>query len=497
MSERVTVAELISPWLELKSAEYADIQVQRLVLDSRRIQPGDTFVAVIGHQADGRRFIDAAIATGANLILAQSDPDNTHGTTEFRASVPIVYLNDLNHHLSELAGRLYHHPSQHHHLIGVTGTNGKTTISQLITQWLTLLGKKSAVMGTTGNGFLEQLQPAGNTTGSAIDIQETLSSLVTQGATYTAMEVSSHGLVQDRVKALHFDVGVFSNLSRDHLDYHGDMDAYAEAKKLLFRTHQCQRVVLNADDVVGQLWCDEFDEAIGVSLLACPQTRTGVWATDIQYTEDGIHLSFDSSWGSGHFSVPLIGAFNASNVLLAFTAMLVLGFDKDDLVTTAAQLCPVLGRMELFQSPGLAKIVVDYAHTPDALEKALSALRVHCQGKLWAIFGCGGDRDRGKRPMMAEIAERLADHIVLTDDNPRSETPQDIIQDMLQGLASPGEAHVEHQRRKAAEFALSHADENDIILLAGKGHEDYQVTADGVCHYSDRESAMTLLGLAE
>ncbi|ASA55202.1 UDP-N-acetylmuramoyl-L-alanyl-D-glutamate--2,6-diaminopimelate ligase [Vibrio gazogenes] len=495
MCDSISIAELISPWLRLEATAYADIPVHRLALDSRQIRSGDTFVAVIGHQIDGRAFVDAAVTAGANLVIAQSDSHKQHGTIESRASVPIIYLDELNAHLSELAGRLYHHPSQHHSLVGITGTNGKTTISQLIAQWVNVLGKQCAVMGTTGNGFLEQLQPVGNTTGSAIEIQETLSTLVNQGANYTAMEVSSHGLVQGRVKALYFDVGVFSNLSRDHLDYHGDMASYAQAKKLLFCTHQCQRAVINVDDPIGRLWCDELDEAIGVSLSEQPQTRLGVWATAIQYREDGIHLSFDSSWGSGSFSVPLIGAFNASNVLLTFATMLALGFDKDDLVATAGHLSPVIGRMELFQKAGRAKIVVDYAHTPDALEKALSALRVHCHGKLWAIFGCGGDRDRGKRPLMAAIAERLADHVVLTDDNPRSEAAQLIIQDMLQGLQSPADIHIEHQRQTATEYALSHADENDIILLAGKGHEDYQVTAEGVHHYSDRETAIRLLEL--
>ncbi|MDW6093747.1 UDP-N-acetylmuramoyl-L-alanyl-D-glutamate--2,6-diaminopimelate ligase [Vibrio rhizosphaerae] len=495
MCESVSIAELISPWLQLEATTYADVPVRRLVLDSRQIHSGDTFVAVIGHQIDGRTFIDTAIAAGANLVIAQSDSQTQHGTIEARAAVPVIYLDELNTHLSELAGRLYQHPSQHHSLVGITGTNGKTTISQLIAQWLNILGQRCAVMGTTGNGFLDQLQPAGNTTGSAIDIQETLSSLINQGANYTAMEVSSHGLVQDRVKALHFDVGVFSNLSRDHLDYHSDMATYAQAKKLLFCTHLCQRAVINVDDQVGRSWCDELNDAIGVSLSERPQTRLGLWATDVRYREDGIHLSFDSAWGSGNCSVPLIGAFNASNVLLALTTMLVLGFDKDDLVATAGHLCPVVGRMELFQTAGRAKIVVDYAHTPDALEKALSALKVHCRGKLWVIFGCGGDRDRGKRPLMAAIAERLADHVVLTDDNPRREPAEQIIEDMLQGLQVPANVHVEHQRQKATEFALSQAGENDIILLAGKGHEDYQVTAEGTHHYSDRETAIRLLEL--
>jgi UDP-N-acetylmuramoyl-L-alanyl-D-glutamate--2,6-diaminopimelate ligase len=350
-------------------------------------------------------------------------------------------------------------------------------------------------MGTAGNGFPGQLKPAINTTGSAVAIQRHLSELLDQDAGYTAMEVSSHGLVQGRVKALNFDVGVFSNLSRDHLDYHGDMDAYGDAKKLLFTTHQCRHAVINVDDPLGKSWLLEMKNAVAVSLVARPEAKSALWATEIQYTESGMRLSFDSSWGAGTLSVPLIGAFNACNVLLAMAALLVLGVDKDQLINTAPELVPVTGRMELFHVPGKAKLVVDYAHTPDALEKALAALKGHCHGHLWAIFGCGGNRDKGKRPMMAQIAETLADKIVLTDDNPRNESPEAIIEEMKAGLAHPANVSVEHSRYEAIKFALEHSQPQDIILIAGKGHEDYQVMSEETVHYSDRESAQQLLGM--
>ena len=221
-----------------------------------------------------------------------------------------------------------------------------------------------------------------------------------------------------------------------------------------------------------------------------------MWASDVAYAETGIKLAFDGSWGQGQLSVPLIGQFNASNVLVAFATLLSLGIDKQTLIDTAPQLQPVIGRMELFQVPNKAKVVVDYAHTPDALEKALAALRVHCSGKLWAIFGCGGDRDTGKRPMMAVTAEQFADKIIISDDNPRSEDPALIVKDMLAGLSEPEAAFVEHDRYQAVKFALEQAGNNDIILLAGKGHEDYQVLKDETIHYSDRESALQLLGIS-
>ena len=493
MASEMTLAQLIAPWLTIDDSSLAQTQITSLELDSRKIQTGDTFVAVPGHAVDGRDFISKAIEQNANLVLAQACELSPHASITYQDSTPVIYIDSLEQRLSELAGRLYQ--SQGNRIIGVTGTNGKTTISQLITQWIDLLGKRAAVMGTTGNGFLSDLKQAANTTGSPIEIQKTLSELAQQGAEYTALEVSSHGLVQGRVKALNFEIGAFSNLSRDHLDYHGTMEDYGEAKFSLFSQHNCKRAVINVDDEVGEKWLSRLPDALAVSLTPKPSLTRAVFAQSVRYSESGIELSFDGQYGEGVLSAPLIGEFNASNLLLSFACLLSLGFDKQALLDVAPQLTPVIGRMELFSSQGKAKVVVDYAHTPDALEKALMALRVHCQGKLWAIFGCGGDRDTGKRPMMAAIAEQYADESILTDDNPRSESPQAIVEDMLKGLTQPEKAHVEHSRYEAISYALSKAGEQDIILLAGKGHEDYQVMANETVHYSDRESAQQLLGI--
>jgi len=493
MNTSKALSELIGPWLTVNNSELAAIPVTRLELDSRKVRHGDTFVAIIGHAVDGRKYISTAIEQGANSVIAQACEHHPHGEVQWQKGCPVIYVAQLDRHLSQLAGRLYGpHKS---HLIAVTGTNGKTTITQLIAQWIGLLGKKAAVMGTTGNGFLDDLKPAANTTGSAIDIQAQLYQLGQQGAEYTALEVSSHGLVQGRVKKLAFDVGIFTNLSRDHLDYHGTMEEYAKAKFSLFTAHQCRHAIINVDDHIGQQWIGELTDPVCVSLKTRPDTPRALWATNVRYAETGITLHFDGHWGQGELHVPLIGEFNASNVIQAFAALLSLGFDKHRLVQTAPELKPVLGRMELFQIGNKAKIVVDYAHTPDALEKALSALRVHCNGKLWAIVGCGGDRDKGKRPMMASIAEQFADRVIITDDNPRSEDPADIVKDMLAGMRNAEQAVVEHSRFLAAKYAIDNASCDDIILLAGKGHEDYQVMATETVHYSDRESAQTLLGL--
>ena len=488
------LSELLLPWCELTQS----VAISSMTLDSRNVSSGCLFIAVKGHAVDGRQFIPLAITKGAVAIVAEADDENTTGTVATIEGAIVVYIDSLSEKLSAIAGRFYHADKRKMKLVGITGTNGKTTVSQIIAQWATLLNTPAAVMGTTGNGLLTDLKPALNTTGSPLEIQQTLSELDSIGAELTALEISSHGLVQGRVNALSFDAAVFTNLSRDHLDYHGTMANYAEAKKLLFTAHQPKNSIINADDAIGLSWLKELPQAVGVSLnedQLVGHSGQKVFATSVAYSTNGIQLTLASDWGDAELSVPLIGAFNASNVLVAFATLLSLGYDIKELAQSASQLSAVIGRMELFSAKDKAKVVVDYAHTPDALEKALQALRVHCVGKLWCIFGCGGDRDTGKRPMMARIAEEQADVIILSDDNPRTEDPALITKDMLAGLLKSDAAHVVHDRFEACQFALSQANEKDIILLAGKGHEDYQVLAGKTIHYSDRESAQTLLGL--
>ncbi|PSW04602.1 UDP-N-acetylmuramoyl-L-alanyl-D-glutamate--2,6-diaminopimelate ligase [Photobacterium lipolyticum] len=474
----------------------AELEVNSLTLDSREVQAGGLFVAINGHAVDGRRFIPAAIDAGASVILAEADSIADHGDIVEQAGAIIIYVANLGSQLSALAGRFYGQPDSQLTLIAVTGTNGKTTISQLLAQWADLLDYRSGVMGTTGNGLLNQLKPASNTTGSALDIQQVLADLVAQGANLAAMEISSHGLVQGRVRDLNFSASIFTNLSRDHLDYHGDMENYADAKKTLFTEHNAGIPVINADDETGRAWLSELPNAVAVATDKASfagHQGPALWLTAVTYSTQGVSIAFDSSWGQGHFTAPLVGSFNVSNLLLALATLLALGHPLAKLTATAPKLQAVIGRMEVFQRPDKSMVVVDYAHTPDALEKALQALRVHCRGKLWCIFGCGGDRDSGKRPMMAQVAERLADHIILTDDNPRSEDPAIIVADMLRGLCQPEMATVIHDRKAACLQALEHADAADIVLLAGKGHEDYQILADRTIYYSDRETVQALL----
>ena len=467
------------------------LPLRQMQLDSRAVQPGDLFIALKGHAVDGRDYIPAAVALGAAAVLYQ--PDATFSLPP--CDIPCIPVPELASHLSALAGRFYGEPAQQLQLVGVTGTNGKSTTTQLIANWRSLLGGVAGVMGTIGNGLFGQLAPCENTTASAVAIQQELAHQLAQGADLVAMEVSSHGLVQHRVAALPFAVAAFTNLSRDHLDYHGTMAAYATAKRSLFRGLPAQDCVLNTDDEVAQQWLSEIPEAVTYSLTAGSAPRGGrfIEAMALTFHDRGFSAEIRSSWGNGVLSAPLLGRFNVANALAALACLLVLGYDLKTLLAVAGKLQPVTGRMECFGGGEQPLVVVDYAHTPDGLEKALEAARLHCRGRLFCLVGCGGDRDRGKRPMMAAIAERLADVAILTDDNPRTEDPALIIADMQAGLQHPERLLVEHQRPLAIQRALEQAQAGDLILVAGKGHEDYQIIGKQKLMYSDRDTVARLL----
>nr|WP_305961209.1 MULTISPECIES: UDP-N-acetylmuramoyl-L-alanyl-D-glutamate--2,6-diaminopimelate ligase [unclassified Pantoea] len=484
--------DLLAPWVPGAPAR----PLRDMTLDSRAAASGDLFIAVAGHHADGRRFIPQAIAQGVAAVIAEAEGEASDGDIREMHGVPVIYLAQLQQRLSALAGRFYQQPASKLKLIGVTGTNGKTTTTQLMAQWANLLGETGAVMGTVGNGLYGQLVATENTTGSAVDVQHVLNDLVGQGATLTAMEVSSHGLVQHRVAALPFAAAVFTNLSRDHLDYHGDMQSYESAKWLLFSEHQVAEAIINADDEVGRRWLAKLPDAVAVTMEDNLQSGChGRWlkATAVDYHDGGAHIRFSSSWGNGEFDSRLMGAFNVSNLLLALATLLALDYSLDALVATAPQLQPVCGRMEVFTAPDKPTVVVDYAHTPDALEKALEAARLHCKGQLWCVFGCGGDRDKGKRPLMGAIAEQFSDIVLITDDNPRSEEPMAIVNDILTGLLDPGRARVVSGRAQAVTNAVMQAGADDIVLVAGKGHEDYQIIGNRRLDYSDRDTVARLL----
>ena len=470
------------------------VTITRLVTDSRAVAPGDTFVAYPGGQADGRQFIAQAIASGANAVIWDA-----HGFRWNDAwQIPNLAVIDLRHHAGEIADHVYGNPSGKLWMVGVTGTNGKTSCSHWIAQSFGALSRKSALIGTLGNGFPGALQPTLNTTPDAICLHGLLADYLAQGAQSVAMEVSSHALEQGRVSGVKYDVALLTNLSRDHLDYHGDMQHYAAAKRRLFDGRQLKYAVLNLDDAFGAELAAQMDDAevevVGYGLsdaaLALAE-RLGlrmVYGGAPQMDAQGIHLQVHSSWGGAALHSPLVGRFNAENLLGVLAVLLVSGVTLDDAVRELAQAHAVPGRMQTLGGNGRPSVVVDYAHTPDALEKVLRALREVTDGKLVCLFGCGGDRDRGKRPMMGTIAAKLADVCIVTSDNPRHEDPDEIIATIVSGMNEWNYRIIE-DRAEAIAQAIHDAAAADTVLLAGKGHESYQEIM-GVKHpFSDVDIA--------
>jgi len=491
------LSELLSGLLpEAELAKLEQIKINGLSLDSRTLCEGWLFVALNGSLSDGRIYSAGALKQGASAVLSELTADQS-SYVELTDAGFIVHVADLVAQLSRLAGIFYRQPSNKLTLIGVTGTNGKTTVTQLIAQWLELLGHRTYTLGTLGNGFIKQLEPSINTTLNAIDVQRHLAQAVTAGATYAVMEVSSHGLALDRVEDLVFDVAAFTNLSRDHLDFHGDMAQYAAAKQMMFSAKYCVKAVLNGQDPMTKQWLKQWDPQVEVSCFnqRMPDVEDYLVATDVQYHSGGIRatVATATSQQQGQLDCQLLGAFNLENILAALNVLTSAGFALNNLLALAPQLMPVAGRMEAFTRVGHPTVVVDYAHTGDALVKALQALRVHCDNELVVMFGCGGDRDQGKRPLMAAAAEQYADKVIFTQDNSRSEPPQLIIDQMFAGIKAPAAITVELTRTKAVQLAVNNAQVNDIVLLAGKGHEDYQLLGDQRLDYDERVWAQQVL----
>lgn len=474
-------------------AYLASLTVTGLTLDSRKVVSGDVFIAIQGSQQDASIYVPQALAHGAVAALVETQNPSLDRQL-VSAEIPAIYIYQLGLQVSAIAGKFYQQPADAMTLIGVTGTNGKSTICALMANWLTLLGAKAGVLGTLGNGLFGQLTVGLNTTGSPIEIQHELQKMHAQGATHVAMEVSSHGLVQHRVAALPFNTAIFTNLTRDHLDYHLTMDAYGDAKRQLFEFSSLQHKIINADCPLGQMWLRQMPDAISVG-FSVPDSHQGRYLqiVDAQYLNNGIAFNFVSSWGAGHISAPLYAKFNVANLAAVLVALLCQGYSLADLLALAPQLDAVDGRMAYISAPNKPAFVVDYAHTPDALAQALQGLKLHCQAKLWVLFGCGGDRDKGKRPEMAQAAQIYADQIIVVDDNPRRERPAAIVADILAGFTTTDNVQVIHDRKQAIAYALAHADPTDVILVAGKGHETYQIIGDETLYYSDRAAIESLL----
>ncbi|MCG9738733.1 UDP-N-acetylmuramoyl-L-alanyl-D-glutamate--2,6-diaminopimelate ligase [Shewanella insulae] len=481
------LCDLLAPWFHYAGGE----SLNHLTLDSREIGQGSVFVAVPGHRVDGRDFVDTALAQGAVAALIHTDDPAQHGHVSQDKGLRIHFFQ-LQRQLSALASQLYSLGRDRIKLIGVTGTNGKTSVTQLIAQLSDGLGQQAAVMGTLGNGLWGQLVDSGNTTADPITVMRQLEDFDSQGTTVCAMEVSSHGLVQGRIDAVPFDVAVFTNLSRDHLDYHGSMDAYGAAKQRLFRFSSLSHGLINLDDPVGRQWIQDkrCKGLVGFSIQG--QEGAAIYTKEVKQHSQGVSATLVWPEGEAKIDSPLLGIFNLSNLVAALGALYLSGYAMTQLLTQVSSLKPVAGRMERFTTPEGITLVVDYAHTPDAIEQALRALRGHCRGKLWCVFGCGGDRDKGKRPLMARAAEENADCVMITSDNARSEDPMAIIQDVLAGLDKPQIALTQVDRQQAIREVVTLASSGDLILLAGKGHETYQEIAGKRLDYDERALAAAI-----
>jgi len=479
--------------------EIASLVINDLAIDSRKIKPGALFLAYQGTHNHGGDYVAAAIKNGAIAIIIDAEYPNLKKLTDEFSVTPIIPVNHLIQEISAIAGRFYHQPSHQLDVIGVTGTNGKTSSTHYIAQLVEQLGTRCGIMGTVGQGFCNQLLQTGLTTVDPLTIQHDLAHLLQQGAKVVAMEVTSHGIVQHRVENVQFTLAAFTNLTRDHLDYHGNMESYGAAKAKLFQYPGLRYAVINLDDPFSDTLLKVLSadvQVLGYSLAAEKNSKKCpiIWLENIVYLHNGMTATLHTPWGVAPLQVPLLGRFNLSNMLLAIGSVLLSGYSLNAILSAVPKLKGVAGRMQCFGgSNNKPTVIVDYAHTPDGLQQALSSLKEHCKGKLWCIFGCGGDRDRGKRPLMAQAVESNQAQLIITNDNPRTEDPLVIINDILTGVSAAAKPIIEPDRTKAIQIALAQAKPEDIIVVAGKGHEDYQILGTKRVDYSDIETVQRLL----
>ena len=484
MKMAMTLHELLEGWVENASA----VRVTGIGLDNREIKPGDVFVAVQGQSVHGMDYAHLAVDAGAVAIIH----DGLKKVPQL--DVPVALVTGLADKLGELASRYYAAPSEQMTIAGVTGTNGKTSVAHFLAQsWQRVVGN-AGMVGTLGYGSLGALESGARTTPDAFRLQQALADCVKSGIEHLAMEVSSHALQQHRCQTVQFDAAVFTNLSRDHLDYHADMAGYAAAKRLLFTEYAPAFAIINHDDPYGKKWFGELNggmQMLSFGLEEGAELRAEIRSVDI----NGMNLRISGPWGSEEVHTCLLGEFNASNLLACAGTLALLGMPWSRVLHQIELMQPVPGRMmRLGGQTGQPVVVIDYAHTPDALESALHAVRAHLDGRLVCVFGCGGNRDQGKRPQMGRAAELLADDVFVTSDNPRNESASKIIEDVVAGLHEPGKATIEPDRAAAIQRAIANCKPGDVVLVAGKGHETWQEIGGQKIPFSDESVIQHALG---
>jgi UDP-N-acetylmuramoyl-L-alanyl-D-glutamate--2,6-diaminopimelate ligase len=466
---------------------FADIMITGMQLDSRKVQPGDLFLALAGEQHDGRQFIEQAVANGAAAVVAEPP---VAGFVE-AIPVPLVELPELRFEAGLLAARFYGNPSRAMHVVGITGTNGKTTSSRILAQLSRALGKPCGVIGTLGASLEDEVSVASNTTPDALSLQRQLALWFEQGVLSVSMEVSSHALEQGRVNGVAFETAIYTNLSHDHLDYHGSMDAYGRAKLRLFANDSLRNAVINADDSFAASVQAAVASGVRILTYSASGAPADVRVMNAQFQSDGVRGVLQSPWGEASFFSPLPGDFNLANLAAAVTALMLAGEDYQAVLEAVAELKPVPGRMQAIPNALNLQVIVDYAHTPHALEQVLTSLRPHVPGSLITVFGCGGDRDSEKRQLMGRIACALSDRVVVTSDNPRSEEPMAIMRDIESGCT--GQYSLVADRGQAIAAAVGEAAAGDCVVIAGKGHEDYQLVNGERLYFSDEAQARDAL----
>ncbi len=487
------LTKLLAGMAEIAPAD--EVWVTGLRHHAQVVMPGDLFLAVAGKRTHGIRYLSEALARGAAAIVWE--PADGVTPPAARNHMPMIAVERLSQHLGSIADRFYGHPSRDLTVIGVTGTDGKTSVSHFLAQALDEPYKRCGLIGTLGYGLYGCLRPGSHTTPDALRLHAELASIRAQNATTVVMEVSSHALDQHRIDGVKVNVAILTNLTRDHLDYHSSPTAYMAAKRRLFEMPSLRRAIVNTDDAFGRALASSLNPLImlgyGVGESPLPAAQT-VRATSIESRQTGLHFKVRTPCGSGEISTRLLGRFNVANLLAALAALLEQEMPLEQALTRLNQTRGAPGRMEAHGGGDRPLVVVDYAHTPAALHHVLSALREHCRGRLWCVFGCGGDRDVGKRPLMAQVTERHADEVIVTDDNPRTEAPAVIAAGILAGFSNPARVLVIHDRSEAIAYAVSRARAGDVVLVAGKGHEQMQIVGAEQRPFSDSRQVAALLG---
>ncbi|MFK7814978.1 MAG: UDP-N-acetylmuramoyl-L-alanyl-D-glutamate--2,6-diaminopimelate ligase [Gammaproteobacteria bacterium] len=499
-SLRWPLGKLLEGWVNVQ-INHSDTSITGLSLDSRSASQGDLFFALQGLQQHGVEYSQHAMANGATALVWESSKEVKEEVLPH--GIPCIELEGLHSKLGLICKRFYNNPSARINVIAVTGTDGKTSVSQFIAQTFNQLNVPCGVVGTLGYGVYPKFDDASHTTPDAVHMHGLLYGFNVDGVSNVVLEASSHGLSQGRLQGVEVNTAVFTNLGRDHMDYHKSYDDYFNAKKLLFQFSNLKNAVINVDDEAGARLVDEFSNSLNVVTYSIKsdaiKSDSYVNALNIEYAGGKTSFKVESSWGKADVKTKLFGKFNISNLLAVMGSLLVSGVKFDDAVNAISFVNTVPGRME-FVSNGRDSsnanspaVVVDYAHTPQALINVLKVLREHCDGKLWCVFGCGGDRDQGKRKLMAEAVEQYADWAVITDDNPRNEDPEIITNEIESGFLSTKYSLI-HDRKLAIEYAVKHAGHEDIVLIAGKGHEAVQIVKHEHLPFDDKKVASEFLG---